>query len=39
MGHLSLVVLLGEDCPDEQPDRSPVREDAHHNSLKAGLLV
>ena len=38
-GDLPLVVLLGEDCPDEPPDRSPVREDAHHVSPASDLLV
>ena len=38
-GDLPLVVLLGEDCPDEPPDRSPVREDAHHVSLASDLFV
>ena len=38
-GDLPLVVLLGEDCPDEPPDRSAVREDTHHVSPASDLLV
>ena len=29
-GDLPLIMLLGQDCTDETPDRSAVREDAHH---------
>ena len=36
---LPRVVLLGKDCADEPPDRSPVGEDAHHVSPALGLLV
>ena len=32
-------MLLGEDCADEPPDRSPVGEDTHHVSPALGLLV
>ena len=35
---LPCVVLLGEDCADEPPDRSPVRVDTHHVSPAADLL-
>ena len=35
---LPRVVLLGEDCADEPPDRSPVREDAHHAGASPYLL-
>ena len=38
-GDLPRVVLLGEDCADEPPDRSPVGEDTHHVSPALGLLV
>ena len=38
-GDLPRVVLLREDCADEPPDRSPVREDAQHVSPALGLLV
>ena len=31
------VVLLGNDCPDEPPDRSPVPENAHHINPAADL--
>ena len=34
-----LAVLLGEDCSDEPPDRSPVREDARHVGSASDLLV
>ena len=32
-------MLLGKDCADEPPDRSPVGEDAQHVSPALGLLV
>ena len=37
-GDLPLIVLLGEDCPYEPWDCSPVREDAHHVSASPYLL-
>ena len=38
-GDLPFVVLLGEDCPNETPDRSPVREDVHDVGASPYLLV
>ena len=38
-GGLPFVVLRGEDRPDEPPDCSPVREDAHDVGAPPSLLV
>ena len=38
-GDLPFVVLLGEDCPDEPADRSPVRENANDVGASSHLLV
>ena len=38
-GDLPLVVLFGENSPDEAPDRSPVREDAHGVGASPYLVI